>query len=233
MQCNRSTERSEPGFRRLRVAAIPHQSCAGSAAPGWGSSARSRCSAAPQSPCSGIALAQIEAVHDRNDAIENAANSAELLVQVGLQPHVTRADMDSGLNPSTIDALDGAFQAGLNDGRLARIKLWSPDGKVLYSDQHELIGQSFDDRFRPPGSPRRRARGRGQRSEQSRERRGAAVRPAVGGLRAGPLRRRARRGVRALRAVVAGRQGHPGQRLAPLSACWPPGCSFCGRCCSA
>ncbi len=92
----------------------------------------------------GIGLAQIEAVHDRQDAIENAANSAELLVQVGLQPHIARADMDTGLDAATIAALDKAFQAGLTDGRLARIKLWSPDGTVLYSDQHELIGQTFD-----------------------------------------------------------------------------------------
>jgi len=64
-------------------------------------------------------------------------------VQVGLQPHIDRSDLTTGLPPETIAALDSAFQAGLNDGQLVRIKLWSPDGEVLYSDQHELIGQRF------------------------------------------------------------------------------------------
>ena len=91
----------------------------------------------------GLALAQIESVHDRADATDHAAASAQLLVQVGLQPHVDRSDMENGLPPSAVQALDDAFQAGLADGQLTRIKLWSPSGEVLYSDQHELIGQTF------------------------------------------------------------------------------------------
>jgi len=91
----------------------------------------------------GIALAQIEAIHDRADATEEAAASAQLLVQVGLQPHITRADMETGLPADTVAELDAAFRAGINDGQLTRIKLWSPSGEVLYSDEHELIGQTF------------------------------------------------------------------------------------------
>src|SRR5215468_7889425 len=91
----------------------------------------------------GVALAQVEASHERSSATADAASSAQLLVQVGLQPHVDRADLTTGLPPETIAALDSAFKAGLADGQLVRIKLWSPDGEVLYSDQHELIGQSF------------------------------------------------------------------------------------------
>jgi diguanylate cyclase (GGDEF)-like protein len=91
----------------------------------------------------GIALAQIESVHDRADATDQAATSAQLLVQVGLQPHITRADMGTRLPASTISSLDAAFQAGIADGQLTRIKLWSPTGEVLYSDEHELIGQTF------------------------------------------------------------------------------------------
>jgi diguanylate cyclase (GGDEF)-like protein len=91
----------------------------------------------------GVVLARVEADHERATAQDDAASSAQLLVQVGLQPHIQRSDMDEGLRPSTIDELDQAFQAGLADGQLVRIKLWSPDGEILYSDQHELIGQGF------------------------------------------------------------------------------------------
>ena len=91
----------------------------------------------------GVALAQVETAHERSSATSDAASSAQLLVQVGLQPHIDPSDLTTGLPPETIAALDSAFQAGLNDGQLVRIKLWSADGEVLYSDQHELIGQRF------------------------------------------------------------------------------------------
>src|SRR6478672_1157548 len=91
----------------------------------------------------GLALAGVETSHERSTAQSDAAASAQLLVQVGLQPHIQRSDMDTGLHPQAIAELDSAFQAGLADGQLVRIKLWSPDGQVLYSDQHELIGQRF------------------------------------------------------------------------------------------
>ena len=91
----------------------------------------------------GLVLARVEASHERSTAQTDAASSAQLLVQVGLQPHIQRSDMDAGLRAATIRELDRAFQAGLADGQLVRIKLWSPDGEVLYSDQHSLIGQRF------------------------------------------------------------------------------------------
>src|SRR5215467_12029397 len=91
----------------------------------------------------GLALAQVETSHERSTAQSDAAASAQLLVQVGLQPHIQASDMETGLRDHTIHELDSAFQAGLADGQLVRIKLWSPSGEVLYSDQHELIGQSF------------------------------------------------------------------------------------------
>ena len=91
----------------------------------------------------GVALARVESSHERSTAQSDAASSAQLLVQVGLQPHIQRSDMDRGLRPATISQLDKAFQAGLADGQLVRIKLWSPDGQVRYSDQHALIGQRF------------------------------------------------------------------------------------------
>ena len=60
----------------------------------------------------GIALAQVETAHERSSATSDAASSAQLLVQVGLQPHIDRSDLTTGLPPETIAALDSAFQAG-------------------------------------------------------------------------------------------------------------------------
>ncbi len=180
----------------------------------------------------GLALAQIESVHDRADATDHAAASAQLLVQVGLQPHVDRSDMENGLPPSAVQALDDAFQAGLADGQLTRIKLWSPSGQVLYSDQHELIGQTFPIERRSAGGPRRRADGRGERSQQGGERVGAPVRAAPRGVRAGASSATSTSG----RSSCTSR----GRRSPPTSmrtrtgctSCWPQACSCCGRCCS-
>ncbi len=91
----------------------------------------------------GVALARVESAHDRATAIDNAAASAQLLVQVALQPNITPEDMATGLAPTTVAALDEIFQAGLEDGQIVRIKLWSPEGAVYYSDEHELIGRTF------------------------------------------------------------------------------------------
>jgi diguanylate cyclase (GGDEF)-like protein len=91
----------------------------------------------------GLALAQVETSHERSTAQSDAASSAQLLVQVGLQPHIQRSDIDAGLRAPTIAELDAAFEAGLADGQLVRIKLWSPEGEVLYSDEHALIGETF------------------------------------------------------------------------------------------
>ena len=41
----------------------------------------------------GVALARVEASHERSHAQEEAAASAELLVQVGLQPNIRRSDI--------------------------------------------------------------------------------------------------------------------------------------------
>lgn len=91
----------------------------------------------------GLVLARVEAEHERSSAQNDAAVSAQLLVQVGLQPHIQRSDMEQGLPSSTVASLDAAFQAGLADGQLVRIKLWSASAEVLYSDEHALIGQTF------------------------------------------------------------------------------------------
>ncbi|HEX6844601.1 MAG TPA: EAL domain-containing protein [Actinomycetota bacterium] len=91
-----------------------------------------------------LALSKVESDHDRGEAMDHAAASAQLLAQVGLQPNLTPAELETGLAPDTMAALDDAFEAGLRDGRIARIKLWSPTGEILYSDDHTLIGRSFE-----------------------------------------------------------------------------------------
>ncbi|MGI8516507.1 MAG: sensor histidine kinase [Acidimicrobiia bacterium] len=58
--------------------------------------------------------------------------------------------VDQGLIPirpndaRAIAALDNAIRLRLLGGETIRVKLWSPEGQVLYSDASELIGRSFE-----------------------------------------------------------------------------------------
>jgi two-component system NarL family sensor kinase len=46
-------------------------------------------------------------------------------------------------NPSALAALDRTVRARVLSGRIVRVKIWSSDGTVLYSDERRLIGQHF------------------------------------------------------------------------------------------
>jgi diguanylate cyclase (GGDEF)-like protein len=91
----------------------------------------------------GAVLARVEATQIRARALANARGSASILADVGLLSHLQPADVTTGLAPQHLAELDGVFRAGLADGRIARVKIWSPDGRVVYSDDHSLIGRTF------------------------------------------------------------------------------------------
>ncbi|HEY6568376.1 MAG TPA: diguanylate cyclase, partial [Actinomycetota bacterium] len=90
-----------------------------------------------------IGFTQVESARERDRAIEDAAASAELLAQVGLQPHLRGDALDDGLDASTIRKLDEVFATGLENERIVRVKLWSSKGTILYSDESGLIGKEF------------------------------------------------------------------------------------------
>jgi signal transduction histidine kinase len=47
--------------------------------------------------------------------------------------------------PAAVDRLDAIVRKAVLDDPVVRVKLWTGDGRVLYSDQTELIGQTFAD----------------------------------------------------------------------------------------
>ena len=61
-----------------------------------------------------------------------------------LQPSLPRLD-GRPFDPADLDRLDHLVDRTLLDADRVRVKLWSLDGVILYSDAHELIGQSFPD----------------------------------------------------------------------------------------
>jgi hypothetical protein len=77
----------------------------------------------------------------RGEAIRNAkqvtALAAHSLVEPNLSPGLLRGD------PAAIRRLDRVVRGSVVDGRTVRVKIWRDDGRILYSDQHRLIGSRY------------------------------------------------------------------------------------------
>jgi signal transduction histidine kinase len=79
-------------------------------------------------------LAEQEAVHD-------AANTTDLLADAVVQPAIT--DELAAMDPAAIAAFDAVIRAHVLGPSIVRVKVWTPDGKVVYSDEPRVIGESF------------------------------------------------------------------------------------------
>jgi two-component system, NarL family, sensor kinase len=79
-------------------------------------------------------IAEQQAVHD-------VAELTDVLAADVIQPNLT----ESMLTNSAVARrrLDPLIRPRLVDGGLVRVKLWSPSGRILYSDEPRLIGASF------------------------------------------------------------------------------------------
>lgn len=76
-----------------------------------------------------------------DQAVKDAQQVAWLTAQVVIEPHVT-AELVAG-DPAAIAAFDASVHADVLRGSLVRVKLWNADGRILYSDQTELIGSVY------------------------------------------------------------------------------------------
>lgn len=79
-------------------------------------------------------VAQRQAVHD-------VAERTDLLAQSVLQPALTDAMQNDPVAATA--ALDALVRGTVLSDSLVRVKLWTPDGQVLYSDEGQLIGRTF------------------------------------------------------------------------------------------
>ncbi|MDP9331347.1 MAG: EAL domain-containing protein [Actinomycetota bacterium] len=90
-----------------------------------------------------VVLGVVESKQIRSRALANAVESATLLAQVGVQSHLTAEDLNGTVAPDQMRELDKVFSSGVQSDSIARIKIWSTTGRVVYSDDHSLIGQTF------------------------------------------------------------------------------------------
>lgn len=75
-------------------------------------------------------------------AVNDAANTADLLAEAVVQPVLTDAIAEG--DPAAVAALDTALAAYLAHSSLVRVKIWTRDGRIAYSDEDRLVGRTYE-----------------------------------------------------------------------------------------
>ncbi len=91
----------------------------------------------------GFVLARVLQAQIVARAVADAAQSAQLVARLGIQPQLTPGDLRNGLSPARVQALDRQLSARSTTRDLARIKIWNTRHEVVYSDLHSLIGRTI------------------------------------------------------------------------------------------
>jgi hypothetical protein len=77
----------------------------------------------------------------RSEAIRNATEVAQVagrgVVEPALTPALMRGDQHA------IARVDRAVRRGVLHGDVVRVKVWTPSGRIVYSDEHRLIGHRY------------------------------------------------------------------------------------------
>jgi diguanylate cyclase (GGDEF)-like protein len=90
----------------------------------------------------GFVLARVLQKQIVQRTLADAGQSAQLVARLGVQPWLTPGDLHRGLSAQSIHKLDEQLRTrSVSD--LARIKIWSAAGRIVYSDDHALIGRSL------------------------------------------------------------------------------------------
>ena len=90
----------------------------------------------------GFVLARVLQTQIVQRTLADAGQSAQLVARLGVQPWLTPRDLHDGLSARSVHTLDRQLRTrSVSD--LARIKIWSAAGRIVYSDDHTLIGRSL------------------------------------------------------------------------------------------
>jgi len=136
--------------RRARVRASLARAAGGAVrrlpARGWRRSGRS---AVAQFAVSGLAivallgLAGVELLRHAgsSEALRDAKNNVRLAAEGVAAPNLTPAVLRG--DPSALARFDGIMRASVVRPPIVRVKIWSADGRIVYSDARRLIGSRY------------------------------------------------------------------------------------------
>lgn len=76
------------------------------------------------------------------EAVNDAANITDVFAEAVIQPSLTNELADG--DPAAVAAFDAVVRDRVLGPNVVRVKIWDPSGTVLYADEPELIGRTFD-----------------------------------------------------------------------------------------
>jgi two-component system NarL family sensor kinase len=91
----------------------------------------------------GLTLSLTLRVQVRTQATASAAQAAQLVARLGVQPHLRPEDLRDGMTGARVSQLDRLLEGGRLGDQVVRLKIWSRDSRVIYSDDQELIGRVY------------------------------------------------------------------------------------------
>ena len=75
------------------------------------------------------------------EAIRQAKDIASVTGRAVIQPHLTDGIING--DATSVNDLDTLVQDNVVVDPIVRVKIWAPDGTIVYSDEPELIGRRF------------------------------------------------------------------------------------------
>jgi len=77
----------------------------------------------------------------RDEAIRNARQNTELAARGVVEPALTNGVLAG--DPAAVRRLDRVVRRGVLGDRIVRVKIWDASGRIVYSDEHRLIGSRY------------------------------------------------------------------------------------------
>lgn len=76
-------------------------------------------------------------------AVQSAAEAGANYMEAFLEPYVQELSRDNGLSPSSIESLDSLLEGHSLKRHIVSIKIWRPDGTVVYSTDKSITNHKF------------------------------------------------------------------------------------------
>lgn len=92
----------------------------------------------------GVGVSMITAHNLRRGKEEAAAFHAQFVADAVLAPFLQPSDLEGPVSGARFEEIDLFVRDHvLSDGQVVRIKIWRPDGTIVYSDDRELVGTTY------------------------------------------------------------------------------------------
>jgi len=91
----------------------------------------------------GLVLGQFLRNQIHESAVAESRRAAILIAELGLQPQLSKEDMQRGLTEKGVAALDRSLGPGIAASDIEGVKIWNHHGEIVYANDHRLIGVTF------------------------------------------------------------------------------------------